>query len=331
MPIGATRYTKCFGYCAKDELGNWYNAANKFDTSCCGHTNAAIAARCKPFCFGVKNVDAHQIDVKNCPKNENLTVPPSGTGAYSNVSMRYHNRDNGNEILGCMSPQQKLTQGWWNEGLGPLPAGAMLMDVSPASDFACPTPNVCNLKLGLPTTSVNDFHNLMDLGAAGNWAAYPKSGKTEGTNPSDIDPNCVEYWQVQKGKNINRVCNRPQGTKYVKAIHEQTFSSAYSFAYDDAFGLMQTPAKETRFVLQFCPSGSPNYPAYEDGSATLPNVAGATINSVTYTTPDTTGTASVSAIGVPVTVDAAAPAPGAGQSNPTAVAITACKYHMFGN
>ncbi len=91
LPVGETRFAKCFGYCAKGADGSWYNPGNHFDQSCCA-AGSKDAARCKPFCFGVKTTDAHKLDVSKCPTDDDLSVPPS-SGNMKDVNLQYHSRN----------------------------------------------------------------------------------------------------------------------------------------------------------------------------------------------------------------------------------------------
>jgi len=76
--------------------------------------------------------------------------------------------------------------------------------------------------------------------------------------PTPNPNNC----QPQNGCMTPTACRAgPVGsTGYVKTVHSET-TGIYAYSYDDGVGLHTCPAAGTRYIMEYCPPGSPGYPA----------------------------------------------------------------------
>ena len=182
---------------------------------------------------GLSLIDGSQLNVTNCPTNEDLSLNdmfPTTSGSIPDppadlTSVDLRLCDNGvcdadsTQIVGCMAPCRKLTFG--------QPDGFQQPETSdsvPSLYMCCPA-------------------DIVDAPGA--------------VNPDSVSQSCTDGpdWCMDIGG-----CGVAQ-TQYVQVVRASTNGQVYSYAFDDTNGLHTCPAKETQYVMTLCPSGSSAYPA----------------------------------------------------------------------
>lgn len=212
------------------------------------------------------NTDASQINLANCPTNDNLSTPSMTTnfGAYAfgpfdtyldgtsptpilrnllsvNEQSTYPTTG---QVQGCMAPQQVLTYTDAN-GFGGLNLGANSNTppyspsfISPVIMYSCAftTQQLLNNSIAPNTidpTQSTGFTNLSSF--CNNTTGY--------CSPSD--PN---------GPAANQICNLGpiNQTQYVQYIHANT-TNIYAQTYDDRNGNLQCNSAQTKIAFVLCP------------------------------------------------------------------------------
>jgi hypothetical protein len=189
---------------------------------------------------GVTNniIDGSKLDLTECPSNENLSL----NGLYNtatditlpktynlqSVDLRFLD-STGQNILGCMSPCQKLTYGQpYGFNQPEAPANMVGQNVNPFPPsvwMCCPTPGQYIDSNGNPTASCT------------------------------VSNGCVSSQQCNSG---------PSGGGGIKSTQyygnlELIAPGIYSFAYDDV-SLNNCPVDDVVIEMVFYPKGSPQYP-----------------------------------------------------------------------
>lgn len=194
------------------------------------------------YCNGLTLIDGSQLDLRKCPRDENLSYTAQDGTQYSFVLQDLGNGTTLNRTLGSVDMLMAPV-----DAQGQFDGGIFLACMSPCKKLNYGFPQGFNQDISAEPTL------LMCC-------------------PSPLGPN--NTCDIANGCVTSPVCNAGPvvDTKYVQVVHVMTNDTVYAFSYDDKVGLHSCPAGTIVYTMEFSPVGSPSYPYYTNEtivSATL--------------------------------------------------------------